>query len=373
MAKSHDLSIAVWRYPHESSFSVILSFQELQNKNIDLENDQGFAVANFLSSNKHAFFIPNDVMIKAEKNELTIFAKKEYAEQLEDLLEKEVSHKRQQENKLISIEDDGDKDKNTFTKLVEEAVYTIKDGFFKKVVVARKKEVALANSFSIEQTLHKMQEDYPNAFISYVYSPELGSWLGASPEILLEIKDKQYFKTISLAGTQAANGQNPKEAVWTQKEIEEQALVTRYIIDCLKKIRLREYEDRGPRTVKAANLFHLQTDFEVDMEATNFPELGNVMLELLHPTSAVCGMPKEEALAFIKQHEQFDRKLYSGYLGPVNIENKTHLAVNLRCAEIHSDKAILYAGVGITEDSNPEKEWLETEMKLKTMGKVLAE
>ena len=154
---------------------------------------------------------------------------------------------------------------------------------------------------------------------------------------------------------------------WTQKEIEEQAFVSRYIINCFKKIRLREFEEIGPRTVKAANLIHLRTDYVVDMKALNFPQLGTVMLDLLHPTSAVCGMPKEPALAFLQSHEKFERRFYSGYLGPVNIDQESHLFVNLRCMQIFSDKAILYSGAGTTSDSVPEKEWEETENKMQTL------
>ena len=95
------------------------------------------------------------------------------------------------------------------------------------------------------------------------------------------------------------------------------------------------------------------------------------MLDLLHPTSAVCGMPQEPALDFLRKHEEYDRAFYSGYLGPVNIENETNIFVNLRCMQLLSQKAILYAGAGVTIDSDPEKEWQETEMKLQTLLNVL--
>jgi isochorismate synthase len=177
---------------------------------------------------------------------------------------------------------------------------------------------------------------------------------------------------MSLAGTQKAQGDNPlKSVAWTQKEIEEQALVGRYIVDCFKKIRLREYEEHGPKTVIAGNLLHLRSDFKVDMDATNFPQLGSVMLELLHPTSAVCGMPRQEALAFLATHEAFDRSLFAGFIGPVNINSETSIYVNLRTARLMEKQAILFAGAGVTEDSIPEKEWEETEMKCDIIGRHL--
>ena len=96
------------------------------------------------------------------------------------------------------------------------------------------------------------------------------------------------------------------------------------------------------------------------------------MLALLHPTSAVCGLPKEPALQFILENEGFDRSYYSGFLGPVNSATGTHLYVNLRCMELLEKEAILYAGAGITAESNPEKEWQETQHKMQTMRRVLS-
>lgn len=174
-----------------------------------------------------------------------------------------------------------------------------------------------------------------------------------------------------MAGTQVSTQENLSEAIWRQKEIEEQALVSRYIVNCFKKIRLREFDEHGPRTVKAANLLHLKTEFTVDLSQIEVPNLGSIMLDLLHPTSAICGMPKEESMAFILANEKHDRKLFCGFLGPINIDDETHIFVNLRCAELSKNQLSFYAGAGITEDSNPEKEWIETEMKCNTLLSLL--
>jgi isochorismate synthase len=196
--------------------------------------------------------------------------------------------------------------------------------------------------------------------------------LTASPEILASTNREGIFRTIALAGTQLLKEEDSlQKAVWTQKEIEEQALVGRYIINCFKKIRLREYEEEGPRTVQSGNLLHLRTDYSVNTHEVNFPELGTVMLELLHPTSAVCGMPKEVTMEFIHEHENLNRKLFSGYLGPVNIQSESHIFVNLRCANLFAGKAVLYAGAGVTQDSEPEKEFRETELKMEAVGRFL--
>ena len=158
---------------------------------------------------------------------------------------------------------------------------------------------------------------------------------------------------------------------WTQKEIIEQAMVSRYIIECFKKIRLREFEEVGPKTVKAGDLVHLKTSFKVDMKETNSPLLGSTMLELLHPTSAVCGSPRGLANDFIRTHEGYERELFAGFLGPVGLDGNSRLFVNLRCMQLFKEKARLYAGAGITENSRPEKELQETNNKMQTLLKVI--
>jgi isochorismate synthase len=107
------------------------------------------------------------------------------------------------------------------------------------------------------------------------------------------------------------------------------------------------------------------------MQATNFPQLGSVMLQLLHPTSAVCGMPLDTSLEFLSRNEKYDRQFYAGYLGPVNFNNDTNIFVNLRCAQLLENKAVLYSGAGVTIDSTPEQEWAETEMKMNTLLNII--
>jgi len=96
-----------------------------------------------------------------------------------------------------------------------------------------------------------------------------------------------------------------------------------------------------------------------------------VMLKLLHPTSAVCGMPLEPALDFLRDHEGYDREFYSGFLGPVNLEGASSLFVNLRCMQLFETSARVYAGAGVTADSDPEKENEEVDMKIQTLSQLI--
>ncbi|GAB3818206.1 hypothetical protein GCM10028895_15170 [Pontibacter rugosus] len=257
-----------------------------------------------------------------------------------------------------------------FTTAVAKAVKAIQAEEMEKVVLSRNKLEPLPPHFSPTAAFETMAAAYPRAFISLVAIPGVGTWMGASPEVLVSVNEQQVFHTIALAGTQQAV-ENVADAIWRQKEIEEQAMVERYILSCFKKLRLREYTEVGPRTIVAGNLMHLRTDFKVNLKEVHFPTLGTDMLELLHPTSAVCGLPKLPALQFILAHEGYDRSYYSGYLGPVGSAEGAHLYVNLRCMELLEQEAILYAGAGITAESDPQKEWQETEHKMQTMRKVL--
>ena len=85
----------------------------------------------------------------------------------------------------------------------------------------------------------------------------------------------------------------------------------------------------------------------------------------------VCGIPKEAAKDFILSHEGIDRSYYSGFIGPLNINNETHLYVSLRCMQIMDNCCRLYAGGGLLSESKKESEWQETEAKLQTMLQLL--
>jgi isochorismate synthase len=259
-----------------------------------------------------------------------------------------------------------------FLSLVRKGVQAIESGAMQKVVLSRQAPAPISADLHPLDLFERLCTLYPNAFVSLISDPEVGTWAGATPEILVSIDRKGIFRTVSLAGTQArSNAERLSDALWRQKEIEEQALVSRYIINCFKRIRLREFEELGPKTVQAGALMHLRTDFVVDIKAVKFPNLGTVMLDLLHPTSAVCGMPKKASYQFILENEGYERGLYSGYLGPVNVMGETHQFVNLRCLQLRQQEAWLYAGAGITQDSVPEREWQETAMKMGIVAQAL--
>ena len=372
-AVDNDYSLALWKLPREHKKKLIIS-RSCEKVDADLENlKSGFVFTPFNTNEKeNSIFLNADVIYSTGDHQLKINTND--SEFNINKISKAFENKNQKlspfyYNDISSYQITSADD---YQEMVKQAVCEINKGHFMKVVPSRNKLVELPRSFHLVELFNQLCETYPEAFISLVTVKNIGTWIGASPEILIKTTADNFFYTSAVAGTQIYNsGQPLSEVGWTQKEIEEQAIVSRYIINCFKKIRLREFEEYGPKTYRAGNLTHLKTDFKVDMKATNFPQLGTVMLKLLHPTSAVCGMPKEEALNFLNQYENYDREYYSGFLGPVNIDNETNIYVNIRCMQLLDKKAIVYAGAGVTYDSVPAKEWQETEMKCNTLLDVI--
>lgn len=258
-----------------------------------------------------------------------------------------------------------------YCALVDSAIDFIVASGVKKVVVSRAASSPLTRDFDPVATFQALCRRYPTAFVSLVAIPGVGTWIGASPELLLAT-DGRTLHTMALASTQALPSDRPLHAVrWGAKEIEEQALVGDYIRDFFSSAGVQHLHEVGPHTVAAGNVVHLRSDFTVAAPRDQLMTLANRVLHELHPTSAVCGMPKDKALAFILQHEGYDRSFYSGYLGPVHIDGQSQLYVNLRCMQLGQETAFLYVGGGVTADSSPDAEWRETELKAGTLLAVL--
>jgi isochorismate synthase len=369
-ALENEQPIAVWRLPFSSITYVVISDKhETIAKNSAIEDlAPGFMFAPF-DRERDAVFLPAHFIFSFEGKQL-----REAKTPLENASSLWLAENFTSNRKPIlrSNSTNTESSNSNFHDLVKQAVAAIEQNQFEKVVPSRTKTIPLSEDFDIVDSFQKLCSAYATALISFVSIPGIGHWLGATPETLVTVEGKNIFKTVALAGTLPfKEGMNLKAVAWTEKEIEEQALVERYVISCFKKIRLREYEEHGPKSMVAGNLVHLKSEFVVDMAATNFPQLGTVMLQLLHPTSAVCGMPLDPALKFLKENEGYDREFYAGYLGPVNIQNNINLFVNLRCMKLMDSEARLFAGAGVTVDSEPEKEFAETEMKFRTLLNIL--
>ena len=235
------------------------------------------------------------------------------------------------------------------------------NGDFSKLVLSRSLWMGCQKVVSPIELFLQTCERYPRVFVCLVYTSQSGMWLTATPEILLAGSGEEW-QTVALAGTMPYED----DVRWSDKNIQEQRYVATYITEQLERF-TSDFKEEGPKTIRAGHLAHLRSDFHFRLEERRIGEL----IQALHPTPAVCGLPKQEAFRFILQNEHHDRRSYSGFMGPLMVENKTSLFVTLRCMEIFSNGYRLYAGGGILKDSTEEQEWQETEIKLDTMRNII--
>lgn len=253
-------------------------------------------------------------------------------------------------------------EKAYYLRLIKAAKKAISQKRLTKVVVSRIHEQSFSGE--IATSFLRLVHSYPNAMVYFWAHPETGSWMGASPETLLSIKDG-ILKTMALAGTMPYS----EKAIpnWTSKEIDEQQLVSRFIQSQLETAFSKDSIATSPTYNKrAGNLVHLCSDFEVAAAPTTPIEI----VRLLHPTPAVAGVPVKESLTFLNTNETHNRSYYAGFFGPTQ-DTSINLFVNLRCAQVVIDKLLLYVGGGITAESDAEAEWQESIRKTETLLKVL--
>jgi len=258
--------------------------------------------------------------------------------------------------------DDKGKSRAEYLELLNKAIHTIQSQRLGKIVVSRC-EVKPARPKPLE-LFKALVKEYPPACVYLFYHPEIGCWLGASPETLLQLEGNK-LETMSLAGTRKRDDVSD----FTTKEKVEQQLVTDYIIDVLSTTSGVTNIKAGKVSEKeAGNLLHLHSKITAEVRQ-GFDQQS--LLTKLHPTPAVAGNPLKPALDFIKNEEAYDRSFYTGYFGIQTASTATYW-VNLRCMQVFSNGKILYAGGGITANSDPESEWEETVAKMQTLSSIFA-
>lgn len=329
----NQLPFVIYAKPNETTLLGV--FQHDATLNV-FENQRGFVFSSFYNETNVVFPISDSVVFQEEINF-------------------------EMDDNSIQIENNSDeKAQISFENLVRNGVSEIDKGSFEKVVLSRKIEVSQSVDFI--KSYQKLLKKYPTAFRYLWFHPKVGMWMGATPEQLAKIQNNT-FETVALAGTQVFS----ELVSWQEKEIVEQQLVTDYIKSRTENL-VERLQISESYTQRAGNLVHLKSDISGKLKQ-NVSELDVVMA--LHPTSAVCGMPLQEARKFILENEKYDRKYYSGFLGEFQMQEQTNLFVNLRCCEIENNTTTIYVGCGITKDSQADKEFIETENKAKTILSVL--
>ncbi len=229
-----------------------------------------------------------------------------------------------------------------------------------KIVLSRKKTQELPNQFDPLKLAYALHAQYPKTLTYLLFHPACGTWIGATPETLIQ-GEKDQFTTMALAGTRP---QGSSES-WSRKDVDEHEFVCDHIDTQLAQMSASAIHRGQRKTVTAGPVEHLLTEY-------TFKSTGSLtsMVNALHPTPAICGTPRDLAYNKILELEKHDRELYAGYIGPT-AEQHTHLFINLRCLKLEGSKASLYIGGGIIADSQAELEWKETEMKAQTLLKVM--
>jgi isochorismate synthase len=249
--------------------------------------------------------------------------------------------------------------KEEYLKNIEKVIDVIKENELPKLVYSRRKIFTDFNTIDLKESFKNLCNSYPNAF-RYIFINGENSWMGAFSEVLGKFNTATHeFETMSLAGTL------PISENWSEKEIEEQKPVSAYIRNILKKYTESIDESKTYDHI-SGNIKHLRTDFKAKIK----PEDLDKIIQELHPTPAVCGIPKDFCKEKIKSIEKFPRELYAGYI-KIETEEMVQFFVNLRCSKLYRNSVHAFVGGGITAQSNPEKEWRETELKSEAVLKNL--
>lgn len=228
-----------------------------------------------------------------------------------------------------------------------------------KVVLAR--TIDIDKRIDVATTFHNLCILYPSAFVFYFSSDMFGTWIGASPEILLQ-REGMKVQTMSLAGTLPAGPQS-----WDVKNILEQQMVTDFIREKFTKFGIKTFCG-DLQTVSAGPVKHLRTMISGDIPI-NFDDEQFILN--YSPTPALCGSERDFALKCISSEEKFLRECYGGWCGPV-WETGYSFYVNVRSAKLREgDQPRLFSGGGITELSDPQKEWKETCRKATTILRAI--
>ena len=340
---TNNLPFATWRLPDQSQCETIIAPETEEHYHPDFNSLEGFVVAPFeFTTHQRLWVLP--VFYHFVENDFDI-------QNLEDI--NNIPFREEKEITATSFESYKKHFKH-FEKLLGQNV-------LQKAVLSRIINTRTINREWAPAFFEALRENYPHAMVYMVNIPKKGLWIGATPETLIR-KESHGFLTESVAATRTIS---TTSMTWTEKEITEQEMVTDYIRNTLEKNQINIYRMDGPTDHLAGNVEHLKTDFEIPY-GNLIPRLSEFIVDL-HPTPAVCGLPKMKAYNEIINTENHNREFYSGFLGPVGLKNKLQLFVNLRCMQVFENYAALYAGGGLTPASNVEAEWRETEQKAETL------
>jgi len=264
-------------------------------------------------------------------------------------------------------------EKGAFVQSVEKALDLVDEGTLQKIVLARALDLQADRNFNPLEILNTLRERYEDCYAFSLANARGKSFIGASPERLVST-DKGRISIDVLAGT-APRGRTASEdaalgstLLSSEKDLREHRIVYDSICRRLQSLGIKAGQAWKPRLKRLQNVQHLLVELAADL-----PEGAHILdlVKELHPTPAVGGTPREQAVPRIRDLEHFDRGLYAAPLGWIRADGDGEFLVGIRSALVDADRARLYAGVGVVEGSCPEKEFGETELKFKALKENL--
>jgi menaquinone-specific isochorismate synthase len=293
---------------------------------------------------------------------------KEYSQNKLNEFSDNQPNKQQLTNKQQITRDIDEKEYNSFLQKVNKALKVIEREKLSKVVVSHALDISTPKQYNIIATLANLRNNHPDCYIFSVSNDHNDYFIGASPERLLSIQDKQLV-TDALAGSAPRGKTDLEDQTYgeillnSEKEKREHDAVSKFIMQCLSQLDLAP-KKASLQLLKLSNIQHLWTPIYAEI-SSNLKPLE--IISKLHPTPAVAGVPLDLAYQEIKALESFDRSLYAAPLGWIDSQGNCEFIVGIRSALIQKNKARLYAGAGLVSGSDPYQELAEIKLKFQAV------
>ncbi|ADI25660.1 isochorismate synthase MenF [Geobacillus sp. C56-T3] len=274
--------------------------------------------------------------------------------------------------RLPRLVSDEEEEKERWLAAVREAIASIRAGALDKVVLARARRLAFAKTVDAAAVLQRLREQQPFAYI-FAFEQDGRCFIGASPEQLVQ-KEGKMCRSVCLAGSVrrgAAMEEDERLGAWLRadrKNNEEHQFVVQMIGRLFSSVCETVEMPPAPQLLKLPHIQHLCTPV-VGRGCRERSVLR--LVEMMHPTPALGGTPRDRALEVIRALEPLDRGWYAAPIGWVDGEGNGEWAVAIRSALLVGKEAVLFAGCGIVADSDPNSEYEETNVKMAPMLSAL--
>jgi menaquinone-specific isochorismate synthase len=324
------------------------------------------------------FYVPEIILLRSEEESYCIFNfifkdEKQVKTILRDFKEKLRSiinsNGKIEYSPVLTSKDvlnDSIDEKAGWNKLVDKAKDIIRNNQLEKLVLSRQKIFSVSNHPDWNFIFEKLEKKFPKCYL-FLNKSKNSYFFGVSPEKFISVYNGK-IEVEAVAGSAPRSKQQSDDMSYengllvSTKNLKEHKYVSEFIINVLKEYSINITSSDNPEIKKLDNIQHLITKVSAEIKIKD--KLFE-LIEDLYPTPAVCGVPKNDAIEYIRQLESYDRGLYSGLIGWLDFNGNCDFSVTIRSALVKSKEITAYAGAGIVEDSDPDEEFIETQLKLK--------